>query len=111
MNKSNDTEDLEKYLEENASQLVETNDDKSVFTKAAQEHIRKRKQRANRLQNLRLRKLRLTQKALAGAVGANLRTLQSWESGRQEYPKSVEILMELINDIPSVRKKLLSGNK
>ena len=109
MAKIEDTTELEKYLEANASQLVEADDDKRQYVKAAKEYLLKRKQRAQRLQNLRTKKLGLTQSALAIAVGANVRTLQSWESGRQEYPKSVEILMELIKDIPTVRKRLVHG--
>jgi DNA-binding transcriptional regulator YiaG len=63
--------------------------------------------RIKRLKTLRKQELGLTQKALATAVGANLRTLQDWEMGRSAMPKSVEILLELMRDIPSVRKRLL----
>jgi len=64
--------------------------------------------RIKRLKTLRKQELGLTQKTLATAVGANLRTLQDWESGRSTMPKSVEILLELMRDIPSVRKRLLA---
>jgi len=63
--------------------------------------------RIKRLKALRKQELGLTQKALATAVGANLRTLQDWEMGRSTMPKSIEILLELMRDIPSVRKRLL----
>jgi DNA-binding transcriptional regulator YiaG len=63
--------------------------------------------RIKRLKALRKQELGLTQKALATAVGANLRTLQDWEMGRSTMPKSVEILLELMRDIPAVRKRLL----
>ena len=102
---------MEKYLEKNASKLVETNEDVEFLIQAAKEDVAERKRRASSLQKLRKEKLKLTQKDLAKAVGANLRTLQSWERGRQEYPKSVEILMKLMNEIPLVRKKLISKKK
>jgi DNA-binding transcriptional regulator YiaG len=63
--------------------------------------------RIKRLKILRKQELRLTQKALATAVGANLRTFQDWEMGRSAMPKPVEILIELMRDMPSVRKRLL----
>jgi DNA-binding transcriptional regulator YiaG len=63
--------------------------------------------RIKRLKSIRKEELGLTQKALAEAVGANLRTLQDWETGRSAMPKPVEILLELMRDMPSVRKRLL----
>ena len=64
--------------------------------------------RAQRLKELRKTELGLTQKDLAHAVGVNLRTLQDWELGRNPLPKPVEILMELMKDMPSVKKRLLA---
>ena len=64
--------------------------------------------RAQRLKELRKNELGLTQKDLAHAVGVNLRTLQDWELGRNPLPKPVEILMELMKDLPSVKKRLLA---
>jgi transcriptional regulator with XRE-family HTH domain len=49
----------------------------------------------------------LTQKDFAEAVGVNLRTLQDWETGRSPMLKPVEILMNLMKDIPIVKKHLL----
>ena len=46
-------------------------------------------------------------KDLADAVGVNLRTLQDWELGRSPMPKPVEILMNLMKKMPSVKKSLL----
>jgi DNA-binding transcriptional regulator YiaG len=103
------TEELEAYLEQNASSLVSTDDSHSGIARAAREDMNKRRLRATRLQGIRKSSLKLTQKDLAKAVGANLRTLQSWESGRQDYPKSVEILIKLMNEIPGVRKELVGG--
>jgi DNA-binding transcriptional regulator YiaG len=65
--------------------------------------------RARRLQALRREELHLTQKALADAVGANIRTLQDWERGRSAMPRPVEILLGLMRDIPAVRKRLLAA--
>jgi DNA-binding transcriptional regulator YiaG len=107
MKNRHETKELENYLEKNAAQLVPVKMDKKKLMLVAQSDIRKRKARAERLQKLRREKLHITQKKLADAVGANLRTLQSWETGRQEYPKPVEILMLLMEDMPSVKKRLV----
>lgn len=65
--------------------------------------------RALRLKSIRKEDLGLTQKVFAEAVGANLRTLQDWETGRSEMPKPVEILLELMREMPSVRKRLMTA--
>jgi DNA-binding transcriptional regulator YiaG len=65
--------------------------------------------RAGRLQNIRKKEFGLTQKAFAEAVGANLRTLQDWETGRFPMPKPVEILLQLMRDFPPVKKRLLAA--
>ncbi len=64
--------------------------------------------RAQRLKEMRKEELGLTQKDLADAVGVNLRTLQDWELGRSPMPKPVEILMNLMKKMPSVKKRLLN---
>lgn len=64
--------------------------------------------RAKRLKAIRKDELGLTQKDLANAIGVNLRTLQDWELGRNPMPKPVEILMKLMKEIPTVKKRLLS---
>ena len=63
--------------------------------------------RSQRLKEMRKNELGLTQKDLADAVGVNLRTLQDWELGRSPMPKPVEILMNLMKKMPSVKKSLL----
>ena len=65
--------------------------------------------RAKRLQAIRKDELGLTQKLLADAIGVKLRTLQDWEIGRSPMPKPVEILMNLMKDMPAVKEKLLSS--
>jgi len=69
------------------------------------------KYRASRLKRVRTDDLGLTQKELADAVGVNLRTLQDWERGRTAMPKTVEVLLSLMKDMPSVKSKLTNhGN-
>lgn len=102
---------LEEYLEQNASQLIDADEDINAYVKDAKSDMEERKNRALELQKLRKERLQMTQGELAKAVGANLRTLQSWERGRQDFPKSVEILMKLMNDIPVVKKRLFPKNK
>ena len=107
MKKANNTKDLEEYLEAHASDLIDLPEEAEELVKHAKEDEKARKARAATLQKLRRDKLKLSQSQLAKAVGANVRTLQSWETGRQDYPKSVEILMNLMKQIPDVRKALL----
>lgn len=103
-----DTRELEEYLEANAEGMVDSMEDDAQLVRYAKEDVKARKARAAELQKLRKEKLKLSQSELAKAVGANVRTLQSWETGRQDYPKSVEILMTLMNKIPKVKRQLLS---
>ncbi|MBN1465738.1 helix-turn-helix domain-containing protein [candidate division KSB1 bacterium] len=65
--------------------------------------------RAKRLQKMRREELGLTQKLLAEAIGVKLRTLQDWEIGRSPMPKPVEILMQLMREMPEVKEKLLQA--
>jgi DNA-binding transcriptional regulator YiaG len=111
MKKAKDTNELEAYLEAHASELKEAKEENGNLIRAAKMDEKRRKDRAARLQKLRRDKLHLSQRDLARAVGANLRTLQSWERGRQDFPKSVEILMSLMEEIPGVKKRLLPTNK
>jgi DNA-binding transcriptional regulator YiaG len=108
MKKEKETKELEEYLEAHASELIEVSGQDSVLIRHAKEDEKARKARAASLQKLRKDKLKLSQSELAKAVGANVRTLQSWETGRQAYPKSVEILMSLMNRLPGVKRELLT---
>jgi DNA-binding transcriptional regulator YiaG len=103
-----ETNELERYLEDHDDELVDSIDEDAKLVRHAKEDVKARKARAIELQKLRREKLKLSQSQLAQAVGANVRTLQSWETGRQDYPKSVEILMTLMNQIPRVKQQLLS---
>jgi DNA-binding transcriptional regulator YiaG len=67
--------------------------------------------RAQRLKDVRKNELGMTQKELADAVGVNLRTLQDWERGRTAMPKPVEILLALMKNMPSVKKKLVNESR
>src|SRR4051812_23040410 len=82
MKKNKETKDLEAFLEANASNLVDANEGNKQVISAARADEKRRKDRAARLQKLRRDKLHLSQRELAKAVGANIRTLQSWERGR-----------------------------
>ena len=95
-----DTKEMEDYLEAHADELVDSIEEDAKLVRHAKEDVKARKARAAGLQKLRKDKLKLSQSQLAQAVGANVRTLQSWETGRQDYPKSVEILMTLMNHGP-----------
>jgi DNA-binding transcriptional regulator YiaG len=110
MNKKNGTKELEEYLEAHASELVETDDDIEDFVNAAKKDNQERKARAAQLQSLRRDKLKLSQSELAKAVGANVRTLQGWETGRQAFPTSVEILMNLMRQVPQVKRMLMGAS-
>lgn len=101
------TKELEKYLEENTELLEISKDENEELMRDARADVKERKARATRLQKLRKEKLHVSQSQLAKAVGANFRTLQSWEQGRQDYPDSVEILMTMMNKYANVRKALL----
>ncbi len=68
------------------------------------------KLRAKRLQKIRKEELGLTQSRLANVIGVKLRTLQDWELGRSPMPKPVEILMNLMKEMPSVKKRLLASS-
>jgi DNA-binding transcriptional regulator YiaG len=103
-----DTKELEEYLETHADELIDAIEEDAILVRHAKEDVKARKSRAAALQKLRRDKLKLSQSQLALAVGANVRTLQSWETGRQDYPKSVEILMTLMNRMPKVKRELLS---
>jgi DNA-binding transcriptional regulator YiaG len=107
MSKNHDTKDLEQYLEAHASDLVETGDDLDEFVRSAKKDNDERRARATHLQKLRRDILKLSQSELAKAVGANVRTLQGWETGRQDYPKSVEILMMLMKQVPRIKGMLI----
>lgn len=108
MKKEYGTSNLEGYLTQNASRLKSAKEDLSTYRKAASADDKQRKMRAKRLQDFRKKELGLTQSELARAVGANIRTFQSWEHGRQTMPKSIEILMKLMGEMPSVRRKLIN---
>jgi DNA-binding transcriptional regulator YiaG len=107
MKRAKDTKGLEEYLEAHAYELEDYNDENEEIVRHATEDDKARKRRAASLQKLRRDRLKLSQSELARAVGANVRTLQSWEQGRQDYPKAVEILMTLMDKMPGVKKELV----
>jgi len=66
-----------------------------------------RKERAEKLKDFRARKLKVSQSDLAIALHVSVRTLQGWEIGKSLPPEPVMLLVELINDMPEVRGRLL----
>jgi len=90
--------------------LWDTDDDIEEFVAAAKKDNFERKARAAYLQSLRRDKLKLSQSELAKAVGANVRTLQGWETGRQDFPAYVEILMTLMKQVPDIKRMLMRSN-
>jgi DNA-binding transcriptional regulator YiaG len=59
-----------------------------------------RNDRAEKLKDIRARKLKVSQSALAKALHVSVRTLQGWEIGKSLPPEPVMLLVELINDVP-----------
>jgi DNA-binding transcriptional regulator YiaG len=56
---------------------------------------------------IRIRKeLRVSQKELAGALAVSIHTVRGWEHGKA-IPVHIYILMELMRDMPAVRRRLL----
>lgn len=110
MKSKNDTKDLEEYLEAHANELVDDeSEDAAEIVSSAKADDKERKARAALFQHRR-NELKLSQSKLAKAVGANVRTLQNWEQGRQDFPMSVAILLNLMKNIPSVKKYLTSNS-
>jgi len=66
-----------------------------------------KKERAEKLKELRSRKLKVSQSELANALHVSVRTLQGWEIGKSLPPEPVMLLIELIDDMPEVRGRLL----
>jgi DNA-binding transcriptional regulator YiaG len=66
-----------------------------------------RKERAKKLKGFRAKKLKVSQIELAKALHISARTHQGWEIGKSLPPEPVMLPIELINDMPEVRVRLL----
>jgi DNA-binding transcriptional regulator YiaG len=66
-----------------------------------------RKERAEKLKEIRAGKLKVSQSEFAKALHVSVRTLQGWEIGKSLPPEPVMVLIELIHDMPEVRGRLL----
>jgi len=64
--------------------------------------------RAEALKRIRSGALKLSQAQLAHAINVNVRTLQGWEIGKSPAPGPVMVLLQLMRDMPEVKKALLS---
>jgi DNA-binding transcriptional regulator YiaG len=69
-----------------------------------------RQEKAIRLKNLRSKELGLSQSQLAQAIHVSQRTLQGWEIGRSLVPEPVILLLQLMKDIPAIRKRLVHAH-
>ncbi len=67
-------------------------------------------EKANRLKDLRSNELKLSQSQLAQAIHVSPRTLQGWEIGRSIVPEPVLILIQLMKELPEIRKRLIPAH-
>jgi DNA-binding transcriptional regulator YiaG len=68
-----------------------------------------RKQKAMALKSIRAKELKMSQSQLAKVIHVSPRTLQGWEIGKSSAPEPVVLLLELMRDIPAVRKRLAAA--
>jgi len=69
-----------------------------------------RREKALKLKDLRSKELGLSQSQLAQAIRVSPRTLQGWEVGRSLVPEPVLLLLQLMKDIPAIRRRLLTAH-
>jgi DNA-binding transcriptional regulator YiaG len=69
-----------------------------------------RHEKAIKLKELRSKELGLSQSQLAQAIHVSPRTLQGWEIGRSLVPEPVLLLLQLMKDIPAIRRRLIHAH-
>lgn len=69
-----------------------------------------RHEKAIRLKDLRSKELGLSQSQLAQAIHVSPRTLQGWEIGRSLVPEPVLLLLQLMKDIPAIKRRLIHAH-
>jgi DNA-binding transcriptional regulator YiaG len=69
-----------------------------------------RQEKALKFKDLRSKELGLSQFQLAQAIHVSPRTLQGWEGGRSLVPEPVLLLLQLMKDIPSIKKRLVHAH-
>jgi DNA-binding transcriptional regulator YiaG len=68
-----------------------------------------RKEKADKIKEIRAKKLKMSQSQLAKAIHVSPRTLQGWEIGRSTIPEPVIILIQLMRDQPEIKRKLVKA--
>jgi DNA-binding transcriptional regulator YiaG len=69
-----------------------------------------RHEKATKLKDLRSKELKLSQTQLAQAIHVSPRTLQGWEIGRSLVPEPVFLLLQLMKDLPEIRRRLIHAH-
>jgi DNA-binding transcriptional regulator YiaG len=69
-----------------------------------------RHEKAIKLKDLRSKELGLSQSELAQAIHVSPRTLQGWEIGRSLVPEPVLLLLQLMKDIPAIKRRLIHAH-
>ena len=69
-----------------------------------------RHEKASKLKDLRSKELGLSQSQLAQAIHVSPRTLQGWEIGRSLVPEPVLLLLQLMKDIPAIKRRLVHAH-
>jgi DNA-binding transcriptional regulator YiaG len=69
-----------------------------------------RHEKATKLKELRSKELGLSQSQLAQAIHVSPRTLQGWEIGRSLVPEPVLLLLQLMKDVPAIRRRLIHAH-
>ncbi len=86
--------------------ILDRSGERSVFWETLPE-AKLRRERLARFKVMRAN-LDLTQPEMAGALQVSVNTLKGWEAGKP-IPGVAFVLAELLHDVPTVRKKLLSA--
>ena len=69
-----------------------------------------RREKSIRLKEIRSKELKLSQSQLAQAIHVSPRTLQGWEIGRSLVPEPVLLLLQLMKDLPEIRRRLIHAH-
>lgn len=81
--------------------------ERTVF-RASGPELKDRQARMKGFKKVRL-DLGLSQPSMADAIHVAVGTLRNWEYGRREIPEVAWLLVQLLHDLPAVRKRLLAA--
>lgn len=87
--------------------LVDEDRSRSVFH-ASKPELASRQEKMQLFKSIRLR-IGLTRDEIAAALHVSPRTVEGWEVGRRIIPEPVFILVQLLHDVPAVKKRLLAA--